>query len=93
MKLILAYYLKEEQNFIRFETLDDIDIDDGFSRFIDIDNYINNTGDMIRTDLYTLRLVILEKYYGDKFKSEVVDNQEQYEAFFDEKFVYNFEVC
>jgi hypothetical protein len=71
MKLVIAYYLKEESEFIYFEYLEDIDD--------------------VKIGLYSLKLIILQNYYGAKYKIDVVDNQEEYERFFDEHFSYNYD--
>jgi hypothetical protein len=89
MKLIVCYYLKEEPQMILMEELDNIDIDDGFTRFMNIDNYRDNN---LKTDLYSIMISILQTYYGNKYTNEIVDNQEEYERFFKEKFVYNYQV-
>ena len=47
---------------------------------------------MLRTNLYCLMIFVLENYYGDKYTNEIVDNQEEYELVFKEKFVYNYKV-
>ena len=85
MKLIVCYYLKEEPQMILMEELDNIDIDD----LIYIDNYRDNN---LKTDLYSIMISILQTYYGNKYTNEIVDNQEEYERFFKEKFVYNYQV-
>ena len=90
MILIVAYYLKDKPELIHFTSLPNIDIDDGFSRFINLDNYYNSK--LFKEDLYSLKLDILQDYYGDRYKSEVVDNQKQYEKDFDEFFVFNYYV-
>ena len=76
MNFIIAYYLKEKPELIHLEELSNIDDND----------------DMLRTNLYCLMIFILENYYGDKYTNEIVDNQEEYELFFKEKFVYNYKV-
>jgi hypothetical protein len=65
--------------------MDNVDWDDD-----DQEGYYES--DLIKTDLYSLKLEILGDYYGDKFKKEVVDNQEEYEKFFEDNFVFNFDV-
>jgi len=92
MKLIVCYYLKEEPQIILMEELDNIDIDDGFTRFMNIDHYLNNRDNNLKTDLYSIMISILQTYYGNKYTNEIVDNQEEYERFFKEKFVYNYQV-
>jgi len=92
MKLIISYYLKEEPNLILFEELDNIELDDGFSRFINLEDYLNNKDNLIRNDLYSLKLEILINYYGDNYRNEIIYNQELNERFFEEKFVYNYTV-
>ena len=92
MKLILAYYLKEEPDKIFFTSLDNIDSDDGFSRFINIEDYFNNKKKMLKTDLYSLMLDVLNNYYGNKYTNEIVDREDEYTEIFEKLFVYNFEV-
>ena len=84
LKLILAYYLKEEPDLILFdENSGEIDWDDD-----DLEGYYESN--LIKIDLYSLKLDVLIDYYGDKYRNEIVDNQEEYEKFFDTNFVYNF---
>ena len=92
MKLILAYYLKKKPNKIFFTSLDNINSDDGFSRFINIEDYLNNEKKMLKTDLYSLMLDVLNNYYGNKYTNEIVDREDEYTKIFKNLFVYNFEV-
>lgn len=89
MILIIAYYLKEEPNKILFESLANIELDDGFSRFLTIDHYMNNRN-LFRTDLYSLMIVILNQYCNNQYTNDIEENQEEYERVFKDKFVYNF---
>ena len=82
MILIVAYYLKNKPELINFTSLPNINND------LELENYYNSK--LINTDLYSLKLDILQEYYGDKYKNEVVDNQKQYEKDFDEFFVFNY---
>ena len=57
--------------------------------YIDTDyDYYNSK--LINVDLYALKLHILQDYYRDKYRNEVVDNQIQYEKDFDDYFVFNY---
>ena len=88
MKLVLAYYNKENPALIKFETFSI------FSRFLKLDDYLCNSNgwNELKTDLYTLMIEILSNYYGDKYRNEVVENQEEYTAYFKRMFVYSYEV-
>jgi hypothetical protein len=81
MILILAYFNRSHQE-IFIETTYDIDwSNDDEEGFYKSDEY--------KLQVYTLKLIVLQKYYGDEYKSEVVDNQEKYEEDFNEHFEYN----
>lgn len=56
----------------------------------DIEGYKNS--DNIKADLYSLKLIALQEHYGDKFKSDIVDNQLEYEKFFEDNFEFAFDV-
>lgn len=94
MKLVISYYLKEEPNMILFESLDiyDIFINDGLTYFYDKQDYLNNVDNRLNNDLYTLMIIILTKYFGNQYTQDIVDNRLEYIAFFESKFVYNFEL-
>ena len=80
MILVLSYFNRSHQE-IFVETTYDIDWDDDDEEgFYDSDEY--------KTQVYTLKLLILQQYYGDEYKSEIVDNQAKYEEVFDEQFEY-----
>jgi hypothetical protein len=84
MILVLSYFNRSHQE-IFVETTYDIDWDDDDEEeFYDSDEY--------KTQVYTLKLVILQQYYGDEYKSEIVDNQAKYEEVFDEQFEYTITV-
>ena len=84
MILVLSYFNRSHQE-IFVETTYDIDWDDDDEEgFYDSDEY--------KTQVYTLKLLILQQYYGDEYKSEIVDNQAHYEAEFDEQFEYTITV-
>ena len=94
MKLVISYYIKEEPNMILFESLDvyDIFINDGQTYFYDKQDYLNNVDNRLNNDLYTLMIIILTKYFGNQYTLDIVDNRLEYIAFFESKFVYNFEI-
>ncbi len=94
MKLVISYYIKEEPNMILFESLDvyDIFINDGLTYFYDKQDYLNNVDNRLNNDLYTLMIIILTKYFGNQYTQDIVDNRLEYIAFFESKFVYNFEL-
>ena len=94
MKLLISYYLKEEPNMILFEGLDvyNIFINDGMTYFYDKQHYLNNVDNRLNNDLYTLMIIILTKYFGNQYTQDIVDNRLEYIAFFESKFVYNFEL-
>jgi hypothetical protein len=94
MKLVISYYIKEEPNMILFESLDvyDIFINDGMTYFYDKNDYLNNVDNKLNNDLYTLMIIILTKYFGNQYTQDIVDNRLEYIAFFESKFVYNFEL-
>lgn len=80
MLIVLSYFNRSHQE-IFIETLYDIDWDnDDEEGFYDSDEYNSN--------VYSLKLIILQEYYGDEYKSEIVDNKEKYEEDFDEFFEY-----
>ena len=86
---MLAYYNKQYPDLIRFTSLENIDYNNGF---ISKENYLNNSNNMLRNDLYSLMIDILRYYYGDKYINGIVINQEVYEEYFQNMFVYSYEV-
>ena len=93
MILILACYLKAQPKEIQITSLDNINNDEGFTRFINVDDYLYNGHDnMLKNDLYSLMLDILVNNYGNKFTTEIVDNQQEYTNFFKDNFEYNYEL-
>ena len=81
MILFLAYFNRSHQELLA-ETIDNVDWDDD-----DKEGYYKS--EQMKKDVYSLKLIILQQYYGDEFKSEVVDRQEKNEKYFDEHFEYN----
>ena len=85
MILVLSYFNRSHQE-IFVETTYNIDWDDDD----DEEGFYNS--EEYEIVVYTLKLIILQQYFGDEYTSDIDDNQAKYEEVFDEQFEYTITV-